>query len=76
MRFSADRRTVGRDWGQSPVLIEAVEATLALSKGTWQAWALTPDGCRKEAARVVTVERGCELLLSKAYGTLWYLLQR
>ena len=31
---------------------------------------------RKESARVVTVGKACDLVLSTAYGTLWYLLLR
>ncbi len=76
MLFSEDRRTVGRRWGKAPVRIEPVDATMALSAGDWQAWALAPDGRRKEAARVVTVGKACDLVLSTAHGTLWYLLLR
>lgn len=76
MLFSEDRRTVGRRWGKAPVRIEPVDATLALSEGDWRAWALAPDGRRKEAVRVVTLGKACELVLSTAYGTLWYLLLR
>ncbi|MCH8193144.1 MAG: hypothetical protein IIA65_03890 [Planctomycetes bacterium] len=76
MVFSENRATVGRQWGRAPVRVQPVDATLALADGAWQAWALTPDGRRKEAARVVTVAKGCNLVLSTAHGTMWYLLLR
>jgi hypothetical protein len=72
MIFSADRRTVGRNWGQAPVQIEAVEAVLALPEGQWQYQALGPDGTPKREAST----GNSVLRLSPEYGTMWYLVTR
>jgi len=76
MIFSNDRRTVGRDWGEAPVQIEAVEAVLNLPDGNWKCRALGPDGM--PSGNVPASDRyGKSLLrLSPQYGTMWYLLTR
>ena len=70
MRFSADRRTVGRNWGKAPVLIEPVESTSSLPKGSWKCVALAPDGTPQAEVPV----DGDKIKLSPAYKTMWYLL--
>ena len=76
MIFSDDRRTVGREWGESPVQIEAVEAVLILPEGRWKCRALGADGM--PGGNVPASDRtGKGLLrLSPQYGTMWYLLTR
>ncbi len=75
MKFSEDRRTVGRNWGGPPVQIEAVEGTLTLD-GRWTCQALGPDGLPKQGL-VVFQEGGQSLItLSSQYETMWYLLTR
>ena len=48
MKFSKDRRTVGRNWGKPPVRIQAVtlRARMASTRtaGPWKCVALGPDG--------------------------------
>ena len=44
MVFSEDRSTVGRNWGEPPVRIEPVSASIALPRGSWRCHALKPDG--------------------------------
>ncbi len=48
MQFSADRRTVGRNWGHAPVRIEAVRGSLLVPEGQWTCHALAPDGTPKQ----------------------------
>jgi hypothetical protein len=72
MKFSEDRRTVGRNWGESPVRIETVTGTVALPPGQWKCEALGPDGMPQSE---VPISEGV-LKLSPEYGTLWYLLTR
>jgi hypothetical protein len=72
MKFSKDRRTVGRDWGRAPVQIETVAGTVALPEGQWKCEALGPDGipkCKVPISKSI-------LKLSPEYETMWYLLTR
>jgi hypothetical protein len=72
MKFSEDRQTVGRNWGEAPVQIEAVMGTVTLPAGQWTCQALGPDGLPK---RKVPVSSGT-VKLSPEYETMWYLLTR
>ncbi|MBP8302966.1 MAG: carbohydrate binding domain-containing protein [Phycisphaerae bacterium] len=74
MGFSADRRTVGRNWGRAPVQIEAVTGKVRLPAGDWRCQALGPDG--SPHARVPVDPNGPILALSSQYKTMWYLLTR
>jgi len=75
MKFSDDRRTVGRNWGGPPVQIEAVEGTLSLN-GRWTCQPLGPDGTPKPGL-VVFQEGGQSFItLSPQCETMWYLLTR
>lgn len=76
MQFSADRRTVGRNWGQAPVQIETVDGRLVLPKGRWICHALAPDGTAKQRVPISTVGNSRVLRLSPEYKTMWYLLER
>jgi len=76
MGFSRDRRTVGTNWGSSPVRIQAVEGTLVLPAGRWICHALGPDGLVKQQIAVSYRDGQAELQLSPQYGTMWYLLRR
>jgi hypothetical protein len=76
MQFSADRRTVGRNWGEAPVRIEAVRGKVTLPKGRWTCQALAPDGSPKRQV-TIGLEDGVPVLsLSPEYETMWYLLER
>ena len=83
MKFSADRRTVGRDWGSAPVRIEPVEGVLAVvllgGKG-WRCQALGPDGRAVSDVPVAPADEddgtGATLKMSPKYKTMWYLLTR
>ncbi len=76
MKFSEDRRTVGRNWGQPPVQIEPVEGTLVLPKGQWICNALSPDGLPKHKVTVSYKNGRGILQLAPKYNTMWYLLRR
>ncbi len=76
MIFSDDRQTVGRNWGQSPVQIEAVEAVFILPEGRWKCQAIGADGM--PSGNVPASDRSGKgvLRLSPQYETMWYLLTR
>jgi hypothetical protein len=76
MVFDKERTTVGRQWGQAPVLIEPVEGIIVLPKGRWKAWALDASGRKKGAVPVRATDQSCELPLSGVYQTMWYLVVR
>ncbi len=77
MVFSADRRSVGRQWGTGPVLIEPVQGHLVLPPGQWQVESLSSDGLRSHAIALTNLDQqGLEMTLSQAQGTMWYLLER
>jgi len=76
MKFSKDRRTVGRNWGGPPVRIEAVEGTLRLPAGRWICHALGPDGLPTRQVPVLYQNGQGILKLSPQYKTMWYVLQR
>jgi hypothetical protein len=75
MQFSPDRRTVGRNWGQAPVRIEAVRGSVVVPEGKWTCHALAPDGSPKQAVPISYENGRGTLALSPEYGTMWYLLQ-
>ncbi len=74
MQFSADRRTVGRNWGEAPVQIEAVRGNLIMPEGKWICHALAPDGSPKQAVPISYEGGRGTLTLSPEYRTMWYLL--
>jgi hypothetical protein len=76
MQFSADRRTVGRNWGAAPVQIEAVRGSVVLPQGRWTCHALAPDGSPKTLVPITYADGQGTLTLSPDYGTMWYLLER
>jgi hypothetical protein len=82
MKFSDDRRTVGRDWGKPPVLIEAVTSTsdrgTQLPSGHWKCQALAPDGTAATDVPVkVDQEKHREYVkFDSKYKTMWYVLTR
>ncbi len=80
MEFVKERRTLGRNWGETPVRIEAVTATVNLEAvgitgGT--CLALGPDG-RPTATVPLTrdAEGDLTLRLSPEHRTMWYLISR
>jgi hypothetical protein len=76
MQFSADRRTVGRNWGKAPVRIEAVRGSLIVPKGRWTCHALAPDGSPGREVPITYADDQGTLVLSPEYATMWYLLER
>ena len=76
MQFSADRRTVGRNWGEAPVRIETVRGKVTLPEGRWTCHALAPDGSPKQRVPLAQENGRTVLSLSGEYETMWYLLER
>jgi len=74
MKFSKDRRTVGRNWGHGPVQIEAVKGAVEIPKGDWRCQALGPDGLAKADVPVRSEGGRNYIDLLPQYGTMWYLL--
>ena len=77
MEFSADRRTVGRNWGRAPVSIEAVAATVRLAgvdAAKRRCAALGPDGRPTTDVPLAATKDGAELRLRPDYRTMWYLI--
>ena len=79
MKFSADRRTVGRNWGGAPVRIEALAHKGLPLPGdrarNLKCFALLPDGSR---GREVPISgKGDQWVdLDPKHKTMWYLLVR
>jgi hypothetical protein len=74
MGFSEDRRTVGRNWGKAPVMIEPVTATVALPPGSWTCRALGPDGLPRGEVTLKKSGDAAVLPLDPSHKTMWYLL--
>ncbi len=75
--FSADRRTVGRNWGHAPVRIETVTGEVPLPPGRWRLWTLGPDGL-KQGEAVVTGQspESPRAELNAGHNTMWYVAER
>jgi len=80
MKFSADRRTVGRNWGRAPVRIEALDFRVSLPKDwrkQFDCFALKPDGKRGDRVPIETTSEQFPCVdLHPKYKTMWYLLTR
>jgi hypothetical protein len=74
MKFSKDRRTVGRQWGRGPAQIEVVKGTIEIPRGDWRCQALGPDGLAKIDVPVRSEDGRNYIDLSVQYKTMWYLL--
>ncbi len=74
MKFSKDRRTVGRQWGRGPAQIEVVKGTIEIPRGDWRCQALGPDGLAKTDVPVRSEDGRNYIDLSAQYKTMWYLL--
>ena len=78
MKFTRDRRSVGKDWGKAPVLVEAIKGQLK-----WPAdapvslVALNPDGTAKETRQIAPGDDHTVMLqFSPEQQTMWYILTR
>jgi len=76
MKFSEDRRTVGRNWGTAPVLIEPIHATLSLPGTGWTCNALGPDAMPRFEVPIVVNDDTTYVTIDAKYKTMWYLLTR
>jgi len=74
MIFSADRTTVGTNWGTAPVQIESVSAIIKLPLTGLYCYALAPDGTIKSTVPTTIVNDETVVQISPAYETMWYLL--
>jgi hypothetical protein len=79
MVFSADRRTVGRDWGKPPVLIEPVDQAVKLPGKPGEKLKLQPlgpDGLPAGEPAAITLGQDNTVRLEPNYKTMWYLITR
>jgi hypothetical protein len=88
MKFSADRRTVGRNWGTAPVRVEPIDGNLTISRRPWKLFSVAPDGTPRDpiglggGAGFQSDGNGgayftgsfSVLPLSPLHRTMWYLL--
>jgi len=74
MQFSADRKTVGRNWGNPPVCIGLVEGTVVLPPGHWKCRALKPDGTPAADVPLADDKGRAVLRMSPQHKTMWYLV--
>jgi hypothetical protein len=76
MKFSQDRRTVGRNWGAAPVMIETVSGSVKLPDGNWTCQALGPDMMPTHEVNLQNQPGRLTLNMSSQHKTMWYLLTR
>ncbi|NLH17215.1 MAG: cellulase family glycosylhydrolase [Phycisphaerae bacterium] len=76
MKFSADRTTVGNNWGTEPVRIEPVSGWIGLPAGSWKATALKPDGTADAEVPVELRDGRPVLRFPAEHPSMWYLLTR
>jgi hypothetical protein len=72
MRWNATRTSVGSGWGNGPVMVQAVPATLTLPGGPWKIQALNATG----NAQSTVAASSNTLTLSAAHKSPWYLLTK
>ncbi len=76
MGWNAARTSVGGIWGEGPVRVLGLRATLQLPPGgNWNATPLLADGSRPENP-AATRRIGAEMLISPDDATIWWLLER
>jgi hypothetical protein len=74
MIFSADRTTVGTNWGHAPVQIEPVRAKIKIPFKGLKCYALLPDGTIKTTVPTYAENGQTIIELSPTYQTMWYLV--
>ena len=75
MKFSDDRNTVGRNWGNGPAQIETVKGAIKFKKtdlSNYKCFALYPDGTIRNE---LEIEQGT-IRLDPKHKTMWYLLKK
>jgi len=71
MKRSPDRKTVGTNWGKSPVKTEVVRGELSLPGEKYVVYAITPQGTRGEPIVTRIVDGRCVIPLGTT-PTVWY----
>jgi hypothetical protein len=71
---SAEKSTVGRDWGIAPSLVEGIpaEITLPISASGVKVWALDERGQRTMEVPVRDIQGKAAFEIGSQYRTLWY----
>jgi len=83
MKFSADRRTVGTNWGHGPVRIEAITVEIPtprhIRKQPAKLFALGPDGVPTGEVPLIKGDKNKNSSdhweIGPKYGTMWYWLR-
>ncbi|HEV7301431.1 MAG TPA: carbohydrate binding domain-containing protein [Tepidisphaeraceae bacterium] len=71
---NAERNTVGRDWGESPSLVEGIGGTITfenVDKETW-AWVLDERGQRRLETTKISTPTSKGFQFGRESGTIWY----
>ena len=70
---SFEKNSVGKEWGEAPVLVEGINAEIMIPRGSnhVEAWALDETGNRKQKLPIKEDENS-SLHILKEYKTLWY----
>ncbi|MFW6170558.1 MAG: carbohydrate binding domain-containing protein [Planctomycetota bacterium] len=77
MDWNKQRTSVGRDWGESPVVARGVPAELIWpGESRPTVTALTPAGTRGETASVTGTTDAWKVTLGPELKTLWYVVER
>ena len=77
MKFTADRSSVGRDWGKAPVMIQPVKGSVVLPGGNWTCQTIGPDGLATGKIEIQKNNDGKPFVqFGPQYKTMWYLLTR
>ena len=75
MKRSPDRKTVGTNWGKSPVKIEVVRGEISLPGEKYAVYAITSEGSRGELIATRIVDGRCVIPLGTT-PTVWYEIVR
>jgi hypothetical protein len=76
MVWDEARRTLGRNWGKEPVLVQAVPFVLDGPGAPPRATALDADGKRAQTQEVATAAGGWKLTVPASTQAPWYALER
>jgi hypothetical protein len=69
-----ERVTLGRRWGNAPVLCEGIPATITLppTDGEIELFPLDERGERRKAVEVSVTSAGTKIQLKPEHKTVWY----
>ena len=72
MVWNAEKTSVGKQWGEGPVVCEGIPFALTLKAKHAKAWALDPHGRRGAAVSGAATADGVQFTFGPEQRTLWY----